>query len=324
MRNFLRQRRFPFAPVFPPFALTLLALTSVATFALALTAAAQTPSAQQAPELGAPAQSQPPAEAATGDFVGRMVTVNQVAPDRSIVNHSLGTQLIASSGTSFNGSAFTVTVNGSQIVVSNPGSATQTYAPVPFNGYQIAIKGGFDLAPDPDPPKIAGITIHETTNGFDSSRIAFDAANIYLNFQGLSSPPGVDVIFDVQFAPASSASHFPTSHGVYGPAPNASTAPAIPSSGLNGYGVPKCIHCPDAKFSQEAIKAKYAGGTVIVSAIVGLDGRASDVHVIQALGLGLDQNAIAALKKWRFTPALGPDGKPAAVRTTIEFTFHLY
>ncbi len=96
-----------------------------------------------------------------------------------------------------------------------------------------------------------------------------------------------------------------------------------PTGGTGGYGVPKCLYCPDAQFSDEAVKAKYQG-VVYLSAIVGLDGRASDVHVVKSLGLGLDENAVAAVKTWRFTPALGPDGKPAAVRVPIEVTFRLY
>lgn len=96
-----------------------------------------------------------------------------------------------------------------------------------------------------------------------------------------------------------------------------------PTGGTGGYGMPKCVYCPDAQFSDEAVKAKYQG-VVMLSAIVGLDGRATDVHVVKSLGLGLDENAMAAVKTWRFTPALGPDGKPAAVRAEIEVTFRLY
>ena len=54
------------------------------------------------------------------------------------------------------------------------------------------------------------------------------------------------------------------------------------------------------------------------------DGRATDIHVAKGLGLGLDEKAVEAVRTWRFRPALGPDGKPASVRQTIEVTFHLY
>jgi protein TonB len=96
-----------------------------------------------------------------------------------------------------------------------------------------------------------------------------------------------------------------------------------PTGGLGGYGMPKCVYCPEAQFSDEAVKAKYQG-VVYVSAIVGLDGRATDIRVVKSLGLGLDENAVAAVKTWRFTPAIGPDGKPSAVRADIEVEFRLY
>jgi TonB family protein len=58
--------------------------------------------------------------------------------------------------------------------------------------------------------------------------------------------------------------------------------------------------------------------------VIQADGRATDIHVSQGLGLGLDEKAIEAVRAWRFKPALGPDGRPAAVRMPIEVTFRLY
>lgn len=59
-------------------------------------------------------------------------------------------------------------------------------------------------------------------------------------------------------------------------------------------------------------------------AIITADGKASDIHVVKGLGMGLDEKAIEAVRTWRFKPALGPDGRPAPVRQLIEVTFHLY
>ncbi|MGH9575280.1 MAG: energy transducer TonB [Candidatus Acidiferrales bacterium] len=101
------------------------------------------------------------------------------------------------------------------------------------------------------------------------------------------------------------------------------TGGGYPTAGIGGYGTPSCLYCPNAQFSDEAVKAKYQG-TVLVSAIIGADGRVLDAKVVKSLGLGLDENAVAAVKTWRFKPALGPDGKPTAVRQTIEVVFHLY
>lgn len=97
---------------------------------------------------------------------------------------------------------------------------------------------------------------------------------------------------------------------------------AGPPAGYGGYGRPECLYCPNARYSDEAVKAKYQG-VVLVDALITPDGRANDVHVIKSLGLGLDENAIAAVRTWRFKPAKGPDGKPAAVEQTIEVEFRL-
>jgi protein TonB len=101
------------------------------------------------------------------------------------------------------------------------------------------------------------------------------------------------------------------------------TGGGYPTAGTGGYGMPSCLYCPNAQFSDEAVKAKYQG-TVLVSAVIGADGRVIDAKVVKGLGLGLDENAVAAVKTWRFKPALGPDGKPTTVRQQIEVAFHLY
>ena len=65
-------------------------------------------------------------------------------------------------------------------------------------------------------------------------------------------------------------------------------------------------------------------GVVELSAIITADGRVTDVHVSKGLGLGLDEKAMAAVRTWRLRPAMGPDGKPAAVRQIIEVAFQLF
>lgn len=95
-----------------------------------------------------------------------------------------------------------------------------------------------------------------------------------------------------------------------------------PGSGELGYSEVACVHCPPAQFSDEAVKARYQG-IVALSLVVTADGRAIDVRLSEGLGMGLDEKAVEA-RKWRFKPSVGPDGKPAAVRATVEVQFHLY
>jgi periplasmic protein TonB len=111
--------------------------------------------------------------------------------------------------------------------------------------------------------------------------------------------------------------------GGVGPGEGGGAGGGIFNAGTGGYGIPACVYCPPAQFSDEAVKAKYQG-TVYITAIITADGRATDVRVAKGVGLGLDEKAIEAVRSWRFKPALGPNGKPAAVRQTVEVTFHLY
>lgn len=99
---------------------------------------------------------------------------------------------------------------------------------------------------------------------------------------------------------------------------------AIPRAGENGYTRPKCLHCHKPPYSSEAYKRKI-DGPVMLDIVVGTDGRAHDVHIARGLGYGLDEEALKTVRdKWRFKPANGPDGKPAAVRILVEIDFHLY
>jgi TonB family protein len=106
---------------------------------------------------------------------------------------------------------------------------------------------------------------------------------------------------------------------------NESSNTTIPSatSGTAGYSYPACDYCPQAQFSNAAVKAKVTG-TVTLSVVIGPDGKAQRISVQRGLPCDLDQQAIEAVKGWRFKAATGPDGKPAAVNQTIEVTFHLY
>jgi protein TonB len=111
--------------------------------------------------------------------------------------------------------------------------------------------------------------------------------------------------------------------GGLGPGQEYGVGGGYPNAGTGGYGDPVCVYCPKPDFTDEAVKAKYQG-TVMLSAIVTLDGRATNIQVVKGLGLGLDEKAVEALRNSRLKPAVGPDGKPAAVKAYFEMEFHLY
>lgn len=97
-----------------------------------------------------------------------------------------------------------------------------------------------------------------------------------------------------------------------------------PTAGENGYGQPDCVYCPDPQYSDAGFKLKIQG-EVVLDVIIGVDGRATNVHVVKGLGYGLDEEAVkSATQIWRFKPAIGPNGQPATVRMLIDIDFHLY
>ncbi len=89
-----------------------------------------------------------------------------------------------------------------------------------------------------------------------------------------------------------------------------------------GVSEPHAIYKPEPEYSPEARQAKLQG-TVILSLVVGADGKAHAIHVERSLGMGLDERAIEAVRQWRFEPAQ-KDGKPVAVAVSVEVSFRLF
>lgn len=89
-----------------------------------------------------------------------------------------------------------------------------------------------------------------------------------------------------------------------------------------GVSAPRIIYAPDPEFSEEARKAKYQG-TVVIWAVVDTQGNTRDIRVSRSLGMGLDEKAIDAIRKWRFEPGR-KDGVVVAVQVNIEVNFRLY
>jgi periplasmic protein TonB len=113
------------------------------------------------------------------------------------------------------------------------------------------------------------------------------------------------------------------SGGGLGPGEGGGTGGGAFRAGTGGVGLPSCFYMPNPPYSEEARKAKYSG-TVMVEAIVNLDGKLSNLRVLKSPGLGLDDNTIQTLKTWRCKPAIGPNGRPVPVIVPFEVNFRLY
>jgi protein TonB len=89
-----------------------------------------------------------------------------------------------------------------------------------------------------------------------------------------------------------------------------------------GVTPPVVVFRIDPEYSEEARKARYQG-TVVLEAIIRKDGKVDILQFVRKLGFGLDQNAIEALKKWRFRPGT-MNGKPVDVSLNIEVRFTIH
>jgi TonB family protein len=97
----------------------------------------------------------------------------------------------------------------------------------------------------------------------------------------------------------------------------------VPEAGKKGYSMPTCVYCPNATFTDEAVREKRQG-TLVVSVWVGADGLAHEVSVLRGLACGFNKQAVDAVRRWKFRPATGPGGQPADVIASVEVSFRLY
>ena len=115
--------------------------------------------------------------------------------------------------------------------------------------------------------------------------------------------------------------------------PNGTKLPAIEAERVDtasskddnqnpGFTPPHVLSSVTPQYTPEARAAKFSGKCVI-ALTVDTQGNPINVHVEKPIGMGLDENAINAVKQYRFTPAM-QDGVPIAKRVHIEVAFRYY
>jgi protein TonB len=94
-------------------------------------------------------------------------------------------------------------------------------------------------------------------------------------------------------------------------------------AGGPGVTTPVVITQVKPQYTADAMRAKVQG-LVMVECVVLPDGTVDGARIVRSLDprFGLDQEAIAAARKWRFRPGL-LNGKPVPVIVTIELSFTL-
>jgi TonB family protein len=107
------------------------------------------------------------------------------------------------------------------------------------------------------------------------------------------------------------------------PTPSASgVTPKIPKKIGNGVSAPVVISQADPEYTAHARETKTAG-SVLLSLWVDTKGNPVNVHVVRSLDKGLDANAITAVKKYKFKPAM-ENGKPVLVALNLEVNFQIF
>ena len=107
-------------------------------------------------------------------------------------------------------------------------------------------------------------------------------------------------------------------------APTSSGAPAAPGSPYKIGGTvtpPSLLHKVEPQYTEEARRTGLEG-TVVLNVVVTSEGNTRDMRVVRSLGMGLDEKAIEAVSKWKFSPGM-KDGKPVDVQASIQVNFRL-
>ena len=86
----------------------------------------------------------------------------------------------------------------------------------------------------------------------------------------------------------------------------------------NGVTTPRVTHQVDPEHPARGFRIS---GTVLIGLVITSHGEPKDVHVVRSLEKDVDQAAVDAVKQWHFEPAM-KEGKPVAVRISVEIRFH--
>lgn len=84
-----------------------------------------------------------------------------------------------------------------------------------------------------------------------------------------------------------------------------------------------CLYCPEPGYTEEAREAKLQG-KMLLQVLVGTDGKARQIRILQGLGLGLDERAVETVRGWRFAPGRDANRRPVSAWVTVETHFQLF
>jgi protein TonB len=86
--------------------------------------------------------------------------------------------------------------------------------------------------------------------------------------------------------------------------------------------LPKVLVEKKPQYTRELMDTKLQG-EVVLTCIVGTDGRTSGYRVVETIDERFNAQAIEALRQWVFEPGRDASGKAVPIEVTIQFTFSL-
>jgi TonB family protein len=98
----------------------------------------------------------------------------------------------------------------------------------------------------------------------------------------------------------------------------------VPAMEEGGVLEPELLREVSPRYTAAARRERIEG-TVLMQAIVGTDGRVGEARVIRSVDThqGLDAEALATIRQWRFRPRQGPSGAAVSVFVTLSVAFKL-
>jgi TonB family protein len=137
-------------------------------------------------------------------------------------------------------------------------------------------------------------------------------------------PVSIEIAVETEFHLAPRNLGLTTTAEDAGSSPNGGNTDGTDQQGLiqKGPGVtrPQATYSPAASYTEEARRARIQGD-VVLNVTVAETGEVAAVTVMKGLGKGLDENAIEAVKKWKFKPGM-KDGKPVRTQIAVQVSFH--
>jgi TonB family protein len=92
--------------------------------------------------------------------------------------------------------------------------------------------------------------------------------------------------------------------------------------GTAGVTAPILVHSVKPEFTELA-KSEKISGNVLINLVVDQNGMPANVRVVRGIGGGLDEEAVKAVREYRFKPAMS-NGKPVSVELNLEINFQIF